>query len=46
MRQTSLSSSRLNTINSAPNPKKEIPGKLVSNQNGSEYAAEDGINIY
>ena len=32
-----------NTINSAPNPKKEIPGKLVSNQNDFEYAAEDGI---
>lgn len=32
-----------NTINSVPNPKKEIPGKLVSNQNDFEYAAEDGI---
>lgn len=32
-----------NTINSAPNPKLSIPGKLVSNQNDFEYAAEDGI---
>lgn len=32
-----------NTINSVPNPKKEIPGKLVSNQNDFEYATEDGI---
>ena len=32
-----------NNLNSSPAPKKEIPGKLVSNQNDFEFANEDGI---
>ena len=30
-------------LDSSPNPKLSVPGKLVSNQNDFEYADEDGI---
>ncbi len=30
-------------LDSSPNPKLSVPGKLVSNQNDFEYANEDGI---
>ena len=32
-----------NNLISNPSPKKDVPGKLVSNQNDFEYANEDGI---
>ena len=32
-----------NNLDSAPNPKLDIPGKLVHNDNDFEYASEDGI---
>jgi len=32
-----------NRLDSAPSPRKEIPGKIFSGENDFEYAAEDGI---
>ena len=40
---TDISGIKFNNITTGFSPKKEIPGKLVSNQNDFAYADDDGI---